>query len=72
MRGYGAVVSDEQIDAAAAIRAAQQQRGVPDEAPNCDEPGCERLGVIAQTVTTTHGTRTWHWCLTHDPEGCST
>ncbi|MGH3365677.1 MAG: hypothetical protein ACRDOY_00550 [Nocardioidaceae bacterium] len=43
-------------------------RYVPDDAPPCDEPGCDRLGVIVQVVHEPEGTRTWHWCVFHDPE----
>ena len=43
--------------------------GPPDEAPPCDKPGCERLGVIAQTIYGLDEVpRVWHWCVFHDPE----
>ena len=40
----------------------------PDDAPPCDQPGCDRLGVIEQVIYAPEWTRTWHWCVFHDPE----
>jgi hypothetical protein len=44
------------------------QEGAPDDAPPCDERGCDQLGVIPQAVVTPEGTRTWHWCVSHGEE----
>lgn len=43
-------------------------------APPCDRPGCDRIGVIEQVVYDLKWfpdptwTNTYHWCVMHDPE----
>ena len=51
-----------------AISRAGSRESAPDDAPPCDQPDCDRLGVIEQVVTGPGWTRVWHWCVSHDPE----
>ena len=62
-------MSDDEVGGALRAGRDAVQRTVPDEAPECFAPGCQRLGVIVQNVSIGQGTRTWHWCVIHDPEG---
>ena len=60
-------MNEDEVYAAIAAGIANQAR--PDDAPTCDEPGCNRLGVIVATVVWASGaTQVWHWCVWHDPE----